>query len=43
MKDGKNGIKAGFDLPDSDTFDSPISLKRTRKETENVKRQRIMI
>ena len=37
IKDGRNGIKAGFDLPDSDTFDIPISLKLTRKQTNETK------
>jgi hypothetical protein len=37
IKDGLSGIKAGFDLPDSDEFDVEISLKLTRKQTNKTK------
>lgn len=36
IKDGKAGIKKGFELPDSDTFDVHISLKLTRKHTKEL-------
>ena len=32
IKDGKNGIKQGLDLPDSDEFDEKINLQLTRKQ-----------
>lgn len=37
VKDGKYGIKAGFDLPDEDCFDFSINLKLFRKQTNTVK------
>jgi hypothetical protein len=37
IKDGKTGIKEGFDLPDDETFDIRINLKLTRKQTKEVK------
>ena len=37
IKDGKYGIKNGFDLPDKDCFDMSITLKLTRKQTNEVK------
>lgn len=37
IKDGKHGIKAGLELPESDEFDEKISLKLTRKQTNEVK------
>ena len=37
IKDGKHGIKAGFDLPDKDSFDLDIELNLTRKQTNDVK------
>lgn len=37
IKDGKTGIKLSLDLPDSDTFDIPVSLKLTRKQTKETK------
>lgn len=37
IKDGKTGIKSSLDLPDSDTFDIPVSLKLTRKQTKETK------
>lgn len=37
VKDGKNGIKEGLELPDTDTFDMHISLKLTRKQTNETK------
>lgn len=37
IKDRKTGIKSSLDLPDSDTFDIPVSLKLTRKQTNETK------
>ena len=37
IKDGINGIKNGLDLPSSDEFDIPISLKLSRKQTNEMK------
>lgn len=37
IKDGKSGIKDGFDLPDEDKFDIHISLKLTRRQTKETK------
>ncbi len=37
VKDGINGIKNGLDLPKTDCFDMDISLKLTRKKTNEVK------
>ena len=37
IKDGKHGIKAGFDLPDEDSFDLDIVLNLTRKQTNDIK------
>ena len=37
IKDGASGIKAGLDLPIQDEFDIDISLKLTRKQTNEVK------
>ena len=37
IKDGNHGIKNGFDLPDEDCFDLNITLKLTRKQTNEVK------
>ena len=37
IKDGVTGIKNGLDLPTSDTFDIPISLKLSRKQTNEMK------
>lgn len=37
VKDGINGIKNGLDLPEMDCFDFDISLKLTRKKTNEVK------
>lgn len=37
IKDGKTGIKEGLELPDTDIFDIPISLKLTRKQTNETK------
>lgn len=37
IKDGKNGIKQGLDLPDSDEFDEKINLQLTRKQTKETK------
>ena len=37
VKDGQNGIKQGLDLPRTDNFDLDISLKLTRKQTNEVK------
>lgn len=37
MKDGINGIKSGLDLPQTDCFDIDISLKLTRKKTNDIK------
>jgi len=37
IKDGKTGIKSSLDLPYSDTFDIPVSLKLTRKQTNETK------
>ena len=37
VKDGNNGIKQGFDLPETECFDINISLKLTRKKTNAVK------
>ena len=37
IKDGAGGIAAGLDLPDSPEFDVPITLKLTRKQTNEVK------
>lgn len=37
IKDGINGIKNGLDLPETDCFDMDISLKLTRKKTNEVK------
>ena len=37
VKDGKYGIKAGFDLPNEDCFDLNIVLNLTRKQTNGVK------
>ena len=34
---GKNGIKQGLDLPDSDEFDEKINLRLTRKQTKETK------
>ena len=38
IKDGKNGIKQGLDLPDSDEFDEKINLRLTRKQTKENER-----
>ena len=37
IKDGKYGIKNGFNLPDEDCFDMSITLNLTRKQTNEVK------
>lgn len=37
IKDGKTGIKDGLDLPKNDEFDVDISLKLTRKQTNEIK------
>lgn len=37
IKDGKNGIKQGLDLPDRDEFDEKINLQLTRKQTKETK------
>ena len=37
IKDGKSGIKEGLVLPDKDEFDVDISLKLTRKQTNEIK------
>lgn len=37
VKDGINGIKSGLDLPQTDCFDIDISLKLTRKKTNDIK------
>lgn len=37
IKDGKNGIKQGLDLPDSDEFDEKINLQLTQKQTKETK------
>lgn len=37
IKDGKNGIKQGLDLPDSDEFDEKINLQLTRKQTKETR------
>lgn len=37
VKDGNNGIKQGLDLPETGCFDINISLKLTRKKTNEVK------
>lgn len=37
IKDGKTGIKDGLELPDEDEFDVDISLKLTRKQTNEMK------
>lgn len=37
VKDGYSGMKAGFDLPQTDEYDFPISLKLTRKQTKEIK------
>ena len=37
IKDGKIGIKNGFDLPDEECFDLNITLNLTRKQTNEVK------
>lgn len=37
IKDGNRGIKKGFDLPDSDSYDINFSLKLTRKQTNETK------
>lgn len=37
IKDGKTGIKDGFELPDLDAFDIHISLALTRKQTKETK------
>lgn len=37
IKDGKTGIKEGLELPDKDIFDIHISLKLTRKQTNETK------
>ena len=37
IKDGKTGIKEGLELPDTDTFDMYISLKLTRRQTNETK------
>ena len=37
VKDGKTGIKDHLELSDLDTFDIPISLKLTRRQTKETK------
>lgn len=37
IKDGTKGMKNGFELPDDDEFDVDISLKLTRKQTNEMK------
>ncbi|WP_458455719.1 IS4 family transposase [Methanobrevibacter sp.] len=37
IKDGKTGIKDGLELPDENEFDVDISLKLTRKQTNEMK------
>lgn len=37
VKDGISGIKNGFELPDEEEFDVDISLKLTRKQTNEMK------
>lgn len=37
IKDGANGIKSGLDLPETDCFDMDVTLKLTRKQTNEVK------
>lgn len=38
IKDGKNGIKSGLDLPETESFDSDVNLKLTRKQTNETKK-----
>ena len=40
-KDGVNGIKSGLELPACDVFDVPISLKLSRKQTNEMKERYI--
>lgn len=37
IRDGTNGMKNGFELPDKEEFDVDISLKLTRKQTNEAK------
>ena len=37
IKDGKFGIKSGLNLPEKDEFDIDVSLKLTRKQTNEIK------
>ena len=37
IKDGKNGIKQGLDLPDSDEFDEKINLQLTQNRQKKRK------
>ena len=41
IKDGVNGIKNGLELPACDVFDVPISLKLSRKQTNEMKERYI--
>lgn len=41
IKDGVNGIKSGLELPACDVFDVPISLKLSRKQTNEMKERYI--
>ena len=38
IKDGRNGIKMGLELPRKNEFDLDVSLKLTRKQTNDVKK-----
>ena len=38
IKDGRNGIKMGLELPRRNEFDLDVSLKLTRKQTNDVKK-----
>lgn len=41
IRDGINGIKNGLDLPSYDVYDIPISLKLSRKQTNEMKERYI--
>ncbi len=41
IKDGVNGIKNGLEIPPCDVFDVPISLKLSRKQTNEMKERYI--
>lgn len=38
IRDEEHGIKSGFHLPECDTFDIPIELSLTRKQTKEMKK-----